>query len=711
MDLKKMFKRNNKTSAGAKSAMAASVKKPFNVPSNKNGIPKSPLIQRFMEKITSLPFFKLGSKIGKKDTPSIDDFTRPSGMDDMSSISTTKIHKKLMNSSVPSTNSKRSSGGSSGTSEIEAKQKKVLFIGGLATKSQYQIMLGVILFGLALSGSGYYFYDDTSNKKVAVRQLATELLSDTQRMTTQFSSSVSGRADSFAELDKTRQDIDKKIISMSSLHEALDLKEGKVINNTADIQKKWASADERIKDLFKFKDVFKGTAKQVNDFSDRSGQLTDLAERLGVLGIQLGFTQTEMNNIFFLRHALQQMNSLVATLLLSEEVPPGVIAGIKKQRDGFKATLQELYTGSPEKNIRPITNPVAWATYNRLGGEWVRFSDRVDTVYDRAQDIVRNKFNAIQVEKLSKSMYDTLNENLKEYDKASYSGSVLGGFLSALGIIVIVVSILFLIYIYLFEKDNKALMEKFENNRNQAAILRLLDEMSPLSDGDLTRQTTVTEEITGAIADSINMTINDLSRLVRKIKEAALQMRNKTIDAGVLSSRMLEANQRQSTEITSTGQSVVGISQAIDGIADKTAESAKVAKNSVDASERGAGQVRASIDAMDSIKINATETLRVVKKLEDSSKQISQIVEVLSDITEETSVLALNATVQAAKAGESGRGFKIVADAVQELANRAAGETRRVGALVGATQTDIQTVLEAVNKTRIFLAIFAAVSE
>lgn len=684
MDLKKMISWKIKSHDGAKSAKAAAGKVSF--------------LKNIYSKISGLFFNKKGLK---GVVPSTDDFTRPTGMDDISSISTTRLHKKLMNSSIPSSHSKSASAGSSGTGDLDSKQKKVWLIGNLPTKSQYQIVLGFVLFGLALTVTGYYFYEDTNAKKVVVRQISTELLSETQRMIAQFSGGVSGREDAFKALEVIRLDVEKKLSNLSSINESLDIKTGKISANTKEIQKNWATVDERIKDLFKLKDTLRGTGRQVNDFTARSSQLTDMIERLGILGVQLGFTQAEMNNIFFLRQALQQINSLLATLLLSDEVPPQVIASIKKQRDGFKIALQELYTGSSEKNIRPITNPAAWATYNRLGGDWVRLADRVDTIYGRSQDIVRSKSNAIQVEKLATSIYAALNENVSEYDKISYSGTLLGEALGGLGVLIILLAFFILVYIYLFEKDNKSLMEKFENNRNQAAILRLLDEMSPLSDGDLTRQTTVTEEITGAIADSINMTINDLSRLVRKIKDAASQMRNKTIDAGVLSMRMLEANQVQSTEITSTGRSVMGISQAINGIADKTAESAKVAKNSVEASERGAGQVQASIDAMDSIKANATETLRVVRKLEESSRQISQIVEVLSDITEETSVLALNATVQAAKAGESGRGFKIVADAVQELANRAAEETRRVGALIGATQTDIQTVMEAVNKTNV----------
>jgi twitching motility protein PilJ len=217
--------------------------------------------------------------------------------------------------------------------------------------------------------------------------------------------------------------------------------------------------------------------------------------------------------------------------------------------------------------------------------------------------------------------------------------------------------------------------------------------------GKLKKKTTVEEGITLDIADSINATIDSLVVVVTKIKNSSLVMKQKTNEINLVSTKLLDATEKQSDSIVEANESINNIAKAIHQISEKTKESLITAQHSAEASNLGARQVKESIESMNAISKNMEETVVLMKKVSDSSKQISEVLSLLSDITEETNILALNATVQAAKAGEAGKGFKVVADSIQELADNAAEATRRVGALIATVQTDIHSVGSSIERT------------
>ena len=237
------------------------------------------------------------------------------------------------------------------------------------------------------------------------------------------------------------------------------------------------------------------------------------------------------------------------------------------------------------------------------------------------------------------------------------------------------------------------------NQRNQEAILRLLDEMGSLAEGDLTVKATVTEDITGAIADSVNFAVEALRSLVTTINETAVQVAAAAQETQATAMHLAEAAEHQAQQITSASAAINEIAVSIDEVSKNSAESADVAQRSVQIAGKGAAIVRQTIQGMDNIRDQIQETSKRIKRLGESTQEIGSIVELINDIAEQTNILALNAAIQAASAGEAGRGFAVVADEVQRLAERSGGATKRIETLVQTIQADTNEAVSSMEQT------------
>ena len=249
------------------------------------------------------------------------------------------------------------------------------------------------------------------------------------------------------------------------------------------------------------------------------------------------------------------------------------------------------------------------------------------------------------------------------------------------------------------EAEHQESEAKRVNDANQAAILRLMNELQTVAEGDLTQQATVTEDITGAIADSVNYTVEELRTLVEQVQSTVARVTDTTGQIEQTSTELLAASTEQLREIRDTGESVLQMAGRINDVSAQAQQTAQVARQSLQAAESGLAAVNNTIGGMNSIRDQIQDTSKRIKRLGESSQEIGEITELISDITEQTNVLALNAAIQAASAGEAGRGFSVVAEEVQRLAERSGDATRQIAAIVRTIQADTQDAVAAMERS------------
>jgi twitching motility protein PilJ len=288
----------------------------------------------------------------------------------------------------------------------------------------------------------------------------------------------------------------------------------------------------------------------------------------------------------------------------------------------------------------------------------------------------------------------------------SSSASLLPGFLTILWIPIGFLGFAVVLVIVLVALNGRSAVfertaneQAAQNDRNQQAILRLLDEMGSLADGDLTVEATVTEDITGTIADSFNFAIEELRKLVTTVNETAIMVDSAAKQTENSAAHMAKAAENQTREINAATESIVSMAASIEEVSGNAERSSDVARHSVEVAHKGGEAVRRTIDGMNTIRETIQDTSKRIKRLGESSQEIGNIVELINDIAEQTNILALNASIQASMAGEAGRGFAVVADEVQRLAERSTNATKQIEVLVSTIQADTKEAVVSMERS------------
>ncbi|MGD8927171.1 MAG: methyl-accepting chemotaxis protein, partial [Thioalkalispiraceae bacterium] len=370
----------------------------------------------------------------------------------------------------------------------------------------------------------------------------------------------------------------------------------------------------------------------------------------------------------------------------------------------FGSVIQSMLRGNPAKRIQKITNPNEREKLQLVQKQFNQIRNQVGAILDRSPEMFQVSGAAEEVLANSSKILEHIDAVGKAYQQ-SISGRL--DFWAAIGF-GIATAFFIVLFVFIYWRDQKQTLVYTEsqrrsteetNKRNQEAILRLLDEMGDLADGDLTVHATVTEDITGAIADSINYAIDALRNLVQAINETTQQVSSAAQQSQATAMHLAEASDHQAQQITGASSAINEMAVSIEAVSSHAGELADEANRSVDIAVRGNEAVQRTIHGMDSIREQIQETSKRIKRLGESSQEIGDIVELINDIAEQTNILALNAAIQAAMAGEAGRGFAVVADEVQRLAERSADATKQIEALVKGIQSDTKEAVSSMESS------------
>ncbi len=586
---------------------------------------------------------------------------------------------------------------------------------GRKTVAEHQktlsILLGISVFILA----GITFYALNQANKVAQQLNATgQSLMQSQRLAKSTSQALVGAQQAFPDVANSSGVLAKAVRGLRSGDDDLRLSAlsgdfGPELDKVTPLMERAEKNAATVMGQQKVLTQINSALRQINR---QSSDLLELAEAVSSLKLQQNAGASEISAAGQLVMLTQRIGKSSNEFLTSEGVGAEAVFLLGKDLNSFKEISQGLLQGSTELRLNATRDPQTREQLEALIKLYEQTRTQAGAILGNLQSMVsaREAQNSILADS------EPLRISLEELQSKLSSRAGLSGFLLLLLFLAAAFAILCawgLTRVQLLDGRNRQSMAESQrldaerqeqeakrvNDANQAAILRLMNELQSVAEGDLTQEATVTEDITGAIADSVNYTIEELRSLVSSVQSTAARVAQTTSEVDATSTELLAASNEQLKEIGETGRSVVDMATRINDVSSQAQESAAVARQSLAAAETGLQAVQNAIGGMNAIRDQIQDTSKRIKRLGESSQEIGEITELISDITEQTNVLALNAAIQAASAGEAGRGFSVVAEEVQRLAERSADATRQISALVKAIQTDTQDAVAAMERS------------
>ena len=552
----------------------------------------------------------------------------------------------------------------------------------------------------------------SANRGSAQVAASGKALMQSQRLAKSVSQALVGNSQAFVEVSESAAVLTQVVRDLSSGDGALAAAPASVQPLLEPMLPLVDKAEKSAKIVLAQKDVLTKSGLALRAINKQSSELLETAETIAALKLQQGAPAPALAAAGQLVMLTQRIGKSANEFLTVEGVSPEAVFLLGKDLNTFRDVAQGLDEGSSELQLPVTKDPQTKERLALLTKQYEQMRVEAQSILSNLQGLVASR--EAQASILADS--EALRKGLEAVQSGLSSDTGLGG----LSLVLLILSSLALLaggygFLRLFvgEQGQRATLAQSQrqeaerqeqeakrvNDANQAAILRLMNELQSVAEGDLTQQATVTEDITGAIADSVNYTVEELRNLVAQVQGTAGRVTETTQQVEATSTELLATSSEQLREIRDTGESVLQMAGRINDVSAQAQETAVVARQSLTAAETGLRAVQNTIGGMNSIRDQIQETSKRIKRLGESSQEIGEITELISDITEQTNVLALNAAIQAASAGDAGRGFSVVAEEVQRLAERSGDATRQIAALVKAIQTDTQDAVGAMERS------------
>jgi twitching motility protein PilJ len=606
--------------------------------------------------------------------------------------------------------------------ELDAELKLPL-IGHMSLPRQLRILLMVFGAGILVTIFALWRNSVTGAEASAQTQLASDALMHSQRLGKAAPNAIKGAPEAFVQLQESRallnRDLHLLLRGGDFAGNHIPAPAGPIKKQIEQARTQWALSDNAAGTLLKMKPELLGFEKTLKQLDTLSPQLLALTEELSAQKLARGGSARELAAVGRMMMLTQRLSRSATDFLTSGVVRPETAFQLGRDAATFRATVDGFLNGSPALGLPAAQDGEMRAKLTEIRAKFDVYQAQVATILQNLP-----KFSAARAAEQSifyenEKIRATLSGVQLEFRSAQDSTDIWFWLMVAASIFTLATA-LSISRVMLQDSRNRARgadarrqeaeamrllaqakeeEAKATNDANQAAILRLMNELQEVADGDLTVHATVSEDITGAIADSVNYTVEELRALVERVTRTAEQVTGASTQAQAISTDLLTATEAQSREIQEASSTVLKMAGEITDVSKSAHESADVARQSVAAAHQGATAVENAIKGMNEIREQIQETSKRIKRLGESSQEIGEITELISDITEQTNVLALNAAIQAASAGEAGRGFSVVAEEVQRLAERSAEAAKQIGALVRTIQTDTHDAVAAMEKS------------